>query len=219
MSTGEAAGWLHKLGGGQLNGNAWNRRYFCLYGDVLSYAREANALPTGVVQLASCEVSERGEMAAQDGSLRFEFGLAHPCGDTLVLAAPSADERASWVKKLRAASALHSQVVAAKGASKSDAEERSKVERTASLDGECNTLKAALAEAETTLAGAEAEQHRADGELQEARSALALRSALLHWRTRTLRGCFFALRASARGHRSGAETAAAEYEELELQIP
>ena len=33
-----------------------------------------------------------------------------------------------------------------------------------------NTLKAALAEAETALAGAEAEQHRADGELQEARS-------------------------------------------------
>ena len=97
------SGHLYKLGGGKSEGSNWKRRHFSLHGAVLRYndsepePGEALVRPNGIALVDDCAVTERQETAGSDGSLRWEFALTHPCGDTLVLAAETKAERERWL--------------------------------------------------------------------------------------------------------------------------
>ena len=194
------SGHLYKLGGGKSEGSNWKRRHFSLHGAVLRYndsepePGEALVRPNGIALVDDCAVTERQETAGSDGSLRWEFALTHPCGDTLVLAAETKAERERWLKALtaqlrstRAAAAegeaqrVEAEIAAARAAEQAAREEAASVTEArraaAKLERQkdLNDPKRAEAEADAEAAHADAEAAlRSERDaLDEARTALA----------------------------------------------
>ena len=221
------AGWLHKLGGGKSDGFKWQRRFFSLRGSSLTYhtlaaeASGAKLAPRGVVNLPGCTVLVRPETAGADGSLRFEFALTHPCGDTLVLAAATEAERQRWIESLQLAArgdaGLRTEAPATQPTALPSTDPRAAAPDTTAPNAEprapaeLTRMEAELAESEHGIAELEAkveaalrerdaatkERERGQAELREATAALHLRMSLLHWRGRTLGRCFGQLAAAA----------------------
>ena len=203
MAETSCSGFLFKLGGGRSEGCNWKRRHFALHGAVLHYndsepePGESFVKPNGIALIDDCAVAERQETAGSDGSLRWEFALTHPCGDTLVLAAETRAERTRWLEALtaqlrstRAAKAeseaqrVQAETAAARAAEAAAREEAARVtearraaeaQAAAASEAEQLSLEAQSAEAEAEAARADAEaalrsEHEA---LDEARSELA----------------------------------------------
>ena len=228
-------GWLFKLGGGASEGGSksarWNKRYFVLRGHLLCYyAKEEGArgvawqTPSGVVRADKVMLhDEWGDDASDDNHAKWQFALAHPDGDNLVLAAMTRPEREKWVAALEACGSGPQRAAAAKAqaeleaaqAAAKEARAAAKAERPAPAAADADaeyiaSREAELAEAqraaeasEAAAAAAEAElaaaEARADAELHRAKERLGRRRALLHWRYTRLRKDFrgLALIASA----------------------
>ena len=216
-------GWLFKLGGGASEGGSkssrWNKRYFVLRGHLLCYyAKEEGArgvawqTPSGVVRADKVMLhDEWGDDASDDNHAKWQFALAHPDGDNLVLAAMTRPEREKWVAALEACGSGPQRAAAAKAqaeleaaqAAAKEARAAAKAERPAPAAADADaeyiaSREAELAEAqraaeasEAAAAAAEAElaaaEARADAELQRAKERLSRRRALLHWRYTRLR--------------------------------
>ncbi|KAL1496235.1 hypothetical protein AB1Y20_016198 [Prymnesium parvum] len=203
-------GWLDKLAGGASDGSRWSRRFFSLRGAVLLYHTHSteppapSSAPRGAVCLSrDVSVVSRAETAAADGSLRFEWAITHPNGDTLVLAAHTESERERWVSALRAAvrredaPPLASPLPLASPpppppprAAGGAAAAAAAAAEAAAAEAAAEAVEAEVAAAAEAAAAAAAAAAARRAELCEAAAALRLRQALVHWRERTLLHCF-----------------------------
>ena len=153
-------GWLFKLGGGASEGGLksarWNKRYFVLRGHLLCYyAKEEGArgvawqTPSGVVRADKVMLhDEWGDDASDDNHAKWQFALAHPDGDNLVLAAMTRPEREKWVAALEACGSGPQRAAAAKAQAELEAAQAAAKEARAAAKAERPAPAAADADAE-----------------------------------------------------------------------
>ena len=98
-------GWLFKLGGGQKEESSrsrWNKRFFVLHSHLLVYFKNEEGArgvgwqsPSGVIRAADVLLhDEWGDDDSDDNHAKWQFALAHPGGDNLLLG--SYDKRLCW---------------------------------------------------------------------------------------------------------------------------
>jgi len=191
-------GYLWKLGGGQEKGSKWNRRWFVLRDNVLMYFNSPKDFtgfrdkPSGVVLL------EEGNVRTVDtGALqKYTFMLAHPNGESVVLAAETEKEMHEWMQAVRTSRMC---ITDADAAMQNETQRRTSAEHQieSAIDllalGKGSDADQALLSIEKELESVqgehrevEVEKEKAEKELKELMARFKLRKALLHWRHRKL---------------------------------
>jgi hypothetical protein len=186
-------GYLWKLGGGQEKGSKWNRRWFVLRDNVLMYFNSPKDFtgfrdkPSGVVLL------EEGNVRTVDtGALqKYTFMLAHPNGESVVLAAETEKEMHEWMQAVRTSRMC---ITDADAAGQNETQRRTSAEhQIENALGKSSDADTALLSIEKELEAVqgehrevEVEKEKAEKELKELMARFKLRKALLHWRHRKL---------------------------------
>lgn len=210
-------GYLWKLGGGQEKGSKWNRRWFVLRDNVLMYFNSPKDFtgfrdkPSGVVLL-----EEGNVRTVETGALqKYTFMLAHPNGESVVLAAETEKEMHEWMQAVRTSrmcitdpEALLQNETQRRSAAEHQIE--SSLGQGGNADSALQTIEAELEAVQGEHREVEVEKDKAEKELKELMARFKLRKALLHWRHRKLTLSFrtlvrtvFASRISSSDSRKG----------------
>jgi len=186
-------GYLWKLGGGQEKGSKWNRRWFVLRDNVLMYFNSPKDFtgfrdkPSGVVLL-----EEGNVRTVETGALqKYTFMLAHPNGESVVLAAETEKEMHEWMQAVRTSRMCITDpdaLVQSEAQRRSAAEQQieSALGQGGAADTALQTIEAELSAVQAEHREVEVEKDKAEKELKELMARFKLRKALLHWRHRKL---------------------------------
>jgi len=186
-------GYLWKLGGGQEKGSKWNRRWFVLRDNVLMYFNSPKDFtgfrdkPSGVVLLEEGNVRTVDTGAMQ----KYTFMLAHPNGESVVLAAETEREMHEWMQAVRTSRMC---ITDPDAAMQNETQRRTSAEtqlegvlgKGSDADTALQSIEKELESVQSEHREVEVEKEKAEKELKELMARFKLLKALLHWRHRKL---------------------------------